>query len=525
MRPAVAGALVSLALLVLPFPARADAPPTLRIGTITIRALDVYSPEEARKGAPYRLADRVHMETKPRVIRGFLLFNEGDAYAPERLAETERNLRALSFLKSASVTAGEPHDGVVDILVVTQDSWSIDLGTEAGNKGGTSTYGATITDSNVLGLGKELSLSWDKEVDRSRLALDYQDVAFFAPYWRAHFTYAKNSDGYDQLVEVRRPFYAFATPWAVNVLGRNVQQDSTIYRDSFILQRFTQDHREMMVSYGRAIDPNDLVARRLTGGVRLQHDEFREMREFQGAKLPDERDFHYLFVRYANVVDDFLKLNYVNKDMRYEDFNLGQQASVEAAVSPAFLGGGATTGFVRATETIGYRLRRGSYILPSAAIETRLDGGIRNAIFNGNVRYVQKFDTQYPQVLVGRLAINRGWRLDRDVQFFADAENGLRGYRVHAYEGDRSIVVNVEHRLYLGRELLQLISPGIVAFVDSGMAGNHYGAFKTDIGVGIRIGLPRTPKNLLRVDLSYALNADPRGKRGMLVSVSSGQAF
>jgi outer membrane translocation and assembly module TamA len=48
---------------------------------------------------------------------------------------------------------------------------------------------------------------------------------------------------------------------------------------------------------------------------------------------------------------------------------------------------------------------------------------------------------------------------------------------------------------------------------------------KSDIGIGLRLGLPRTPKNLLRVDLAYALNRDPLGRKGWLVAFSSGQAF
>lgn len=42
-------------------PLLADDP--LRIGTITIHALDVYSESEARRGAVYRLADTLHIET------------------------------------------------------------------------------------------------------------------------------------------------------------------------------------------------------------------------------------------------------------------------------------------------------------------------------------------------------------------------------------------------------------------------------------------------------------------------------
>ena len=160
-------------------------------------------------------------------------------------------------------------------------------------------------------------------------------------------------------------------------------------------------------------------------------------------------------------------MNFVNKDIRFEDFNLGRQTSIEAAVSP--------------------------------------------------------------RALVGRVAVISGWRVDRDVQFFADGLTGLRGYRAHTFAGSRAVVMNLEQRLYLGREILQLASPGIVAFIDSGNA--TYGGFsdlmklKTDIGVGIRVGLPRTPKNLLRIDFAYALNRDPRGRRGLLVSFSSGQAF
>ncbi|MGH7487303.1 MAG: hypothetical protein ACREMY_17140, partial [bacterium] len=79
----------------------------LHIGKITINSVDVYSEKEATKGRFYRAADALHIETHDSVIRKFLLFHEGEVYRPERLAETERALRALHFLKSASVTASE----------------------------------------------------------------------------------------------------------------------------------------------------------------------------------------------------------------------------------------------------------------------------------------------------------------------------------------------------------------------------------------------------------------------------------
>ena len=59
----------------------------LRVGTITIHALDVYSSEEASKGWVYRAANSVHVQTRKSTIRRFLLFHEGDPYEPAKLAD------------------------------------------------------------------------------------------------------------------------------------------------------------------------------------------------------------------------------------------------------------------------------------------------------------------------------------------------------------------------------------------------------------------------------------------------------
>jgi hypothetical protein len=500
-----------------------------RIGTITIRPLDVYSSEEAQRGRLYQLADRLHFETRKNVIEQFLLFHQGDVYSPERLAETERNLRALQFLKSASVVALPAHDGVVDVIVTTQDSWSIAPETRAGSSGGKSTVGATLAETNLLGLGKDLELGWEKGVERSRVGLVYSDPAFFAPYWKARFGYGLNSDGYDRRFQVMRPFYSFATPSAAEVSFTAFRQADHLYGGGREIDRFPQKHREIVASFGLALDPNDVNAHRITAGFHAVDDSFSLMRSGVAQPLPSDRDFRYLFVRYESTANDFVKLNYVNKDIRYEDFNLGKQYSVETGISPRALGAERTTSYVRLTGGDGKWLGDG-FVLPSASISSRLDGGLQNAVATSSLLFVRRGGkASYPTAFVSRVVAGSGWRMDAEQQFFADGLTGLRGYRAHAFAGTRSIVINVEERLYLGREILQLASPGIVAFADAGNATSgglttllHV---KSDIGVGLRMGLPRTPKNLLRVDLAYALNRDPLGRKGWLVAFSSGQAF
>ncbi len=517
----------SLLALLIATSAMAQSP--TRVGTVTVHALDVYSAEEAGQGWFYRVADRLHIETRRAVIEKFLLFRAGDEYRPELLAQTERNLRALRFLKSASVVASPEHDGVVDVVVTTQDAWSIAPETQAGSKGGASTYGATLSDSNLIGRGKDVELAWDKGIDRSRLGVNYSDPAFFVPYWNARFGYARNSDGYDHRFSVVRPFYAFTAPWTAELSFTGFNQHDHIYADAIERERFRHHKREIVGSYGVALTASDRAATRLIGGLRFVDNSFTTLDSHPLTIAPEPREFRYLFLRLDRVENDFVKVNFVNKDIRFEDFNLGRQTSMEAAVSSRLLGADATTGFARFAASDGRRLGGDGFVLPTFAVSSRFAGGPAHTIATSSVCLVRRTEATYPRALVGRLAVTSGWRVDRDVQFFADGLTGLRGYRAHTFAGSRAVVMNLEERLYLGREILQLASPGIVAFVDAGNAS--YGGFsqlmklKSDVGVGIRVGLPRTPKNLLRVDFSYALNADPLGRRGWMVSFSSGQAF
>ncbi|MNC99773.1 hypothetical protein D3C83_181690 [compost metagenome] len=68
-------------------------------------------------------------------------------------------------------------------------------------------------------------------------------------------------------------------------------------------------------------------------------------------------------------------------------------------------------------------------------------------------------------------------------------------------------------------------------FFDFGSAGSSgapilFDDMKTDIGVGLRLGIPRAAAhNIIRFDIAYALQRDPLGRDGWLISFGEGQAF
>ncbi|MGH9441553.1 MAG: hypothetical protein ACRD16_04710 [Thermoanaerobaculia bacterium] len=505
----------------------------VRIGVVRIESQDVFSADEAAKGWFYRFADRVHIVTKDAFLRKQLLFREGDVLDIAKLAETERNLRALPFIKSASVVASTPIDGVSDVLVVTQDAWTTQPGGSFGSKGGKTTYSLEFQETDALGWGKSIALSYDQGSERTTRSILYQDPYLFSPFWRGKLLYADNSDGRQRALEVFRPFYSFQAPWSADLSLEHLAEREKIYENGVTFSTYRREHRDRNYSYGRAIDAAESEAHRWTGGVEILEDDFTAIAGEASPVIPDRRSFRYLYATYEAVGNAFATLNYINRDSRYEDFNLAPRIFVKAAYSPTWLGAPMNSSFFEVDASGGYSFGDDSFAQAEVDAQSRFASGPQNAIVSAFVGYARRFRDASPlQTFVARVQYDQGWHLDRDVQFAADGLTGLRGYRLHAWTGDRRFIANVEQRFFSEREYLQLVSPGAVVFFDTGAAAPHgaplwsFSQFHSDVGVGVRLAIARAGgNNILRIDLAYPFDKDPRGRHGLLVSFSSSQAF
>ena len=525
------GAAFGLALLV-PLALRAAGPEeALHVGTITIRTENVFSKEEEDEGRLYQALNRVRIKTNPDVIRKFLLFREGEPFEKQKLEETERNLRTLPFLKAVSVTAGEPHEGAVDILVVTQDRWTLLPGVPIASNGGTTTYGLQVLERDFLGTGREISFAYNREIERLTRVLSFTDPNLFGAYWAARVAQGWNSDGNRTRAEVIHPFVSLVSPSAhragLDVFG----QTTRFYADGDVSAAWHQTHREVAFEAGWALAVSEKRAQRISAGLQVLDDRFETLPERPLDVPPDPRTFRTLFVGYELAENDLLKLDYVNRDLAVEDFNLGKSVSARLGLSPPIFGAPGTTGFVRLRAAGGARLAGGGFALAAITWETRLEGGLKNEIVSATLDFVHKLRTKHPQTFVAKARVDQGWNLDRDVQFIADGLYGLRGYRLFSFAGDKRAIVNLEQRAFLGREIWNLFSPGVAFFLDSGTAAPpgtplRPSTFRTDVGFGLRMSISRAPgDNVYRIDFAYALDPDPKGRKGLLVSFSASQGF
>jgi len=506
----------------------------LRVGHIEIRTAPVFSAQEAGQGRFYRTLNDLHVPTRPDLLREFLLFAEGDPYVPSQLEESERNLRQLDFLKSATITPRPPHDGKVDIDVVTQDAWTTDPNGDFSHVRGLTVWQADVTQKNLFGSGAELSTTASRDVERTRKAVELSTPAFFEAYWNADALWAQSSDGRERRFSLGRSLASYSRRWTLAVDFDRRLQHTHLYDLGRQVTAFRESRREARIEGTYAFEASEARSRRLVAGLDLLDDSFRRLHGETFGPLPLARRFRTFFLGYVEGVNDFVKLDYVDQDSRVQDFQLGRQLDLRLGLSPQTLGAVRPTTLLHLAGSRGWRLRKDGFLLPRCRFETRASSGkLQNAFGSAGLLWVQKVPGPFLQTLVGRLDYTHGWRLDRDLQFYADGTTGLRAYPARAYAGDKRLLLNFEDRIFLGRELLQLFAPGAAVFVDIGGAGGaerpgtalELKNLKADIGAGLRFGIARADSTTLRFDLAYRLNQDATGRRGFVLSIGSTQAF
>jgi hypothetical protein len=490
------------------------------ISTVEIRPVDVFSEAEAaQKFFLYKLANKLHVKTRPSFIQSQLLFKPGDPLRPEILAETERNLRALGLFRKVSVTAEGTR-----VIVETADTWTLLLRGSLSNKGGKTEYSIGAEEYNLLGLGMQFGFGFEQETDRSSRSVFFADPNLIWPHAAFRIDVSDLSDGQRFTVAYGRPFYALEVPWALESFANRADFDTKLYAGGEEAATWSERQRIVRLSGGKLLAGDPTGADRLVGSV--EWNEVR-LRAKDGPPpppgAPSNRRFLFFSAGYEHVGSSWITRRHVERIERDEDFNLATSLHLEAGLSPAF-DQRSVAGRVQASLESGTSFRAGFATFTSAA-STRLEAGFQNALVQADGRgYV----LAGPWVFVGHVGTALGWRLDPEHQIELDGTTGVRGYRLHAVAGDRRLVGNAEARVLAVPEIFSLLSFGLAVFGDVGYSWGAPDGFwhLADAGAGVRIGLTRASKSsLIRIDVARTLHPDPLGRTGWLVSFASGQAF
>jgi hypothetical protein len=128
----------------------------ISINRLNVFGTNINSPLTDDPSGLESFLNKTHLNTNEFIIKNNLLFSPGDTVSPLILSDNERLLRELPFIDESRIIVIPASDGIVDIMVLTKDVYSLGANFEFKSiKSGS----LSVFDKNLLGIGHEFRLT------------------------------------------------------------------------------------------------------------------------------------------------------------------------------------------------------------------------------------------------------------------------------------------------------------------------------------------------------------------------------
>ncbi len=489
-----------------------------RIGAVAIIVRPIFDPDspDERKFL-FRLADRLHVDTRKSVIEAQLLFRSGDAFSRRVLDETERNLRELRFINEPEIVIVGYRDGLVDLAVIAHDVWTTNPGISFGRAGGKNSTGLQLEELSLLGLGKKLAFEYEDNVDRSSYRIEWHDPNVGGSRWLDTVELTDSDDGESQILVLERPFYSLDSRWSTGLTFDHDDSIQGVYRLGHRVSEYGRDARVVDVRYGRSQGLRNHWAHRWIAGLRHDETRFSQAPDDPGSAVPpDDRRLNYPYLRIESIQDDFETTQNLDQISRTEDLDFGARYAIEIGWSATAFGADRNAAILQAQASRGFRLGDGQSLFLASELKGRIDdGSATDVLFSTSLRYYRQ--TSPRSTFFAFFSGDQGHELDPDHELMLGGDNGLRGYPLRYQTGSGRALLTVEQRFYTHYSLWKLANIGGAIFIDAGETWGEsafgptqgLGVLK-DVGFGLRLGNTRTGlANVVHLDIAFPLDGDP----------------
>ena len=499
-----------------------------RVGTITVVRQDVFNTDDPEENnVAFRLANRWHVVTREGALRDLLLFREGDSVTVGEIAESERSLRAKSYLYDARIVAnrvcpanrgGSRRVVEVDLVVVTRDVWSLSPELSVTRTGGEDRVRVGISEINLAGRGSRLDLTVFENLDRQGVSASYADANLGRSRIGVRLRYDDTDDGEFVEAGIGQPFYALSArrSWDVYLLRSRTLQG--LYRGGKRFASFRRDYRLGQLSRGWSEGRRGGWVNRVVAGVTLE-----DWRHSPASESPLEfrsRRFVYPWLSFHRVEDEYAQVRNVDRVQTTEDVYLGRRYDLMLGYSPD----GDRHAIASAEVRDGHRrgdhgiLRYGARVSGYWNTATRRP---ENAIARAWARYRHRQTPRWALILDGEATLTDA--LTADQQVLIGGSSGLRGYPNRYQAGTRAFRLTAEERFYTDLYPLRILRVALAGFVDVGRAWGSLASNDTlaNIGVGLRFESTRTNRSLVyHLDVALPV-VDGPGVSGIEVTLTS----
>ena len=470
-----------------------------------------------------RSANRFHPGTKNSVLQAALPFAVGDVIDQRVLKESERILRAKPYLHDARVFVRQICDEYADVDVIVRDVWTLTPKLDFNRAGGDNEFAFGVSDTNLLGLGKEIDISYEHDDERKGVNVVFSDPNILGTRWAASAIVADNDDGHRYGLKVALPFYALDSRFSTGILLNDDKRDNGLYLLSDKIWEIGVETEDMRSFVGFSKGRTGRWIDRLIFGAAYRNEEFSYPDLFPDPG-PAERKFVYPYVAWQRIEDRFVNRSNLDRIGRTEDIGLGIRSYVELGWSDESFGG------------------IGDYLVGRAFLSGRWYLADRHLLhmaleFNGRYEIEERFTDeaittivatyswqhhqQWNLVLRGDYTVVRNLPVHRQLTLGGDS--GLRGYPSRYQVGDRRHLFTLEERYYTNLIPFGLFHMGWAAFVDFGRAwykddaptwvpdrtGDHFDTL-VNVGIGLRLESIRTRGDrVVHIDIAKPLVDGP----------------
>ncbi len=491
------------------------------IGEIRVLPEDIFDLDDPRENNwLYRLANKLHINTRPETIRRTLLFKSGDKLSVRLIEETERLLRGSPYLYEVTITPIAVRDGVVDLEVKTRDTWSLEVGASASRSGGENAGGLSLKEGNLFGTGISVGVSYSSDVDRSGTEFEIADRNLFGTRGAASYSYAKNDDGGSESFALARPFYELDARWAAGISASRNDGLDTLYNAGNSVAEYRHRREVGEVFGGWSAGLVGRWTKRYSVGITHDRNAYElEPGTAAPERLPTDLTLTGPFVRFEALEDAFRKDTNLNLIGRVEDLTFGLQALLQIGRALESLGSTQDAWLYSASLAHGFDITKDSFVLTSISAGGRHgnEGG-ENQSLGGSARYYLRHGRQL--VYYASASADAVDNPDVADPLYIGGDNGLRGYPLRYQSGERRALLTLEARAYSDWYPFRLFRVGGAVFYDTGRAwhGENQNSVNAgwlrDVGFGLRLLNARSSKgNVLHADFAFPLDADPSIKK------------
>ncbi len=486
------------------------------VGAIIFDKKDVFDLSDPKENNwLYRLANKLHIVTKDRVIEQQLLLKTGDEYSKRLAHESGRILRGNNYFYDASVKPVNLENGKVDLLVTTKDVWTLQPGFSVSRKGGENKTVIDIEELNLLGRGQLIRLARTDDVDRLSKSIEFEDKQLGDSWVWMNALYADNSDGDSSFLSIIRPFYALDTRWTTGTVLSDVDRSDVLYDLGERAAEFRHEREYYTAFGGWSAGLQNGWVRRYTAGVVYDDNRFSNVIDATlPPAIPADRKFVYPFFGIEILEDSFEETMNRDQIKRTEDLLTGTH--ITASI------GWASEGFGSDRDALLYSAS-GSRLFGSvdrialafsASASGRLESGDTvNSLLSVSARYSHRFSEK--NTFFWSVSATYGDDLDLDAPVELGGDTGLRGYPLRYQTGDSSFLFSIEQRYFWDWYPLRLFRVGGAIFADVGrtwgdhpLGGEELGWLK-DVGFGLRFAPTRTgSRKIVHLDIAFPLDGD-----------------